>query len=227
MQHRANLIPPPTTPSPEVAEDVPARPTSPLTNDTVAHALPPARQQSEEFFVPDPIDHLLHLADDGSAQGGAKAAPSHGDTVEHPADHPADHPTEHTDQALTHDADDSNGSTDMARLGGRSDEVSKKRGRRSNDASAALDLVCSKAIEMFESTALEYGLAPEQVFAHFQKTEQRFRNVDNPWNIYQRYFNCFVEEETSRLQEDLQSTVRASGGRVSSTAFILLPRLVS
>ena len=130
VQHRANLIPPPTTPSPEVAEDVPVRPTSPLTNDTVAHALPPARQQSEEFFVPDLIDHLLHLADDGSAKGGAKAAPSHGDTVEHPADHPADHPTKHTDQALTHDADDSNGSTDMARLGGRSDEVSKKRGRR-------------------------------------------------------------------------------------------------
>ena len=64
VQHRANLIPPPTAPAPDVAEDVPAHPTSPLANDTVAHATPPpARQQSEEFFVPDPIDHLLHLAD--------------------------------------------------------------------------------------------------------------------------------------------------------------------
>ena len=102
-----------------------------------------------------------------------------------------------------------------------------KRGRRSNDSSAALDLVCSKAIKMFESTALEYGLAPEQVFVHSQKTEQRFRNIDNPWNIYQRYFNCFVKEETSRLLEDLQSTIRASGGRVSSTDLILLPSLLS
>ena len=71
MQHRTNLIPPPTTPAPEVAEDVPAHLTSPLPNDTVAHAAPPpAHQQSEEFFVPNPIDHLLHLADNSSAQGG-------------------------------------------------------------------------------------------------------------------------------------------------------------
>ena len=134
MQHRANLIPSPTAPAPEVAEDVPAHPTSPLANDTVAHATPPpARQQLEEFFVPDPIDHLLHLADDGSAQGGNigaagvadvpinpvasnadrgsnNAATSHGDSVEHP--------DEHTDQAPGHDADDSNNSRDMARLGG-------------------------------------------------------------------------------------------------------------
>jgi hypothetical protein len=102
-----------------------------------------------------------------------------------------------------------------------------KRGRRSNEASAALDAVCSEAIKMFESTALEHGLAPEQVFTHFHKAEQRIKNTDNPWNTYQRYFRRFVEEETSRLPADVQSTIQASGGRVSSTDFIFLQSLWS
>ena len=83
-----------------------------------------------------------------------------------------------------------------------------KRGRRSKEVSA-------------------YGLAPEQVFAHFHRAEQRIKNTDNPWNVYQRYFRRFVEEETSRLLEDVQSTIWALGGRVSSMHFILFPPRLS
>jgi len=202
VRHRENQVP-----STSVAAEDAVPPADPVP--------PPARPESEEFFVEDPIDHLLHLADESQPNGNIDPAvvdPAVVARVTNEADRepgstsraPSPDSTEPSDQTLD-------------------DDVLKKRGRRSNGASAALDAVCAKAMEMFESTAQEHGLAPEQVFAHFHKAEHRVKNTENAWNLYQKYFRQFLEEEMSRLPEDMRSTIRASGGRVSSTCFVFLP----
>jgi hypothetical protein len=71
---------------------------------------PPARDQSEDFFVPDPIDHLLHLADDGSAQlqggGNMSAVGVADDPVKHVvAEFANDSHRGSKDIAPSHDAD--------------------------------------------------------------------------------------------------------------------------